>query len=431
MTPPATAVRSSGAALALLVTTQFVLVLDSTIVGVALPSIARDLDLAQEDLSWVNNAYVLVFGGFLMLGGRLADLAGRRRVFVAGLLLFTLASLAGGLAPTPGVLIACRAVQGLASALVAPAALSLLMTVFPDGTPQEKARRNRALGVYGAVSGAGGAAGMVLGGLLTDGFGWEAVFYVNVPIGVAGALLAPVLLPPGRAGERGGGFDLAGATTVTAGLALLVYVLVGTERNGWASAQTLGLGGLAVALLAAFAWIETRSGQPLVPLGIFRRRTLRGANLVGALIPMGVIPSIFFLTLYTQQVLGFSPLASGLALAPLALSVVLAATTVGRFLARLGLRLATAAGACWSPAACSGPPGSPAGRSCSNSSARRSSSGSAAAPSGSPRPSPRPPTPPSRRRASPRACSTPPTRSAPRSAWPSWRPSRPPSPARP
>ena len=330
-------------ALALLVTVQFMLILDSTIIGVALPSIAKHLGFAQQDLSWVTNAYVLLFGGFLMLGGRLADILGRRQLFIGSLVFFALASLAGGLATSPGFLIAVRCAQGLASALAAPAALALLLTVFPDNTPGEQAERGKALGVYGAVSGAGGAAGMILGGLLTNWFGWTAVFYVNVPIALIAAYLAISVLPrTDRAGE--GGFDLAGALTVTGGLALLVYVLVETDRYGWSSGRTIGLGIGALALLGVFALIESRTRNPIVPLAIFRRRGLRGANFVGALTPAGIVPAIFFLALYTQQVRDYSPLRSGLALVPLAASVVVGATQVGRVIPRLGLRGTTVLG---------------------------------------------------------------------------------------
>lgn len=337
-------VQRTGPALALLVAVQFMLVLDSTIVAVAMPSLGTDLGFSQGNLSWVTNAYLLLFGGFLMLGGRLADMVGRRRLFAISLVVFAAASLLGALATSPAVMIGARSLQGLASAFAAPAALSLLMTIFPNGTEAEQAQRNRAMGIYGAVSGAGGAAGMILGGLLTDWFGWAAVFYVNVPIALVAVLLSARLLPADRGVSASGGFDLAGALLSTGGLALLVYVLVEAEKVGWGSARTLGLGALALAMLAAFLLVEARSKQPLVPLAIFRKRTLRGANLVGGLIPMAVIPAIFFLTLYTQLVRGFSPLNSGLALVPLALCVVVAATNVGKVLPRLGLRGTTVLG---------------------------------------------------------------------------------------
>ena len=229
-------------AFALLATTIFVLILDAAIVNVALPSVGGDLGFAPADLSWVFNAYTLAFGGFLLLGGRLADLLGRRRLFMIGLALFVVASLLGGLAQNAVWLVASRAGQGLGAALVAPAALSLVMTIFAPGPD-----RNRALGIWGAVAGSGAAAGAILGGVLTDVFGWQAVFLVNIPIGLAAIMLAPRLLPESRDLSLGRGFDLLGAITVTAGLGVLVYALVDANDAGWGSTQTLGLGALAVA----------------------------------------------------------------------------------------------------------------------------------------------------------------------------------------
>src|SRR3954467_1580478 len=228
--------RAKYLALALLAMTQFVVVLDAAIVNVALPSIGRALDFSQDNLAWVVNAYTLTFGGFLLLGGRLADLLGRRKLFMGGLVLFSLASLAGGLAQSDTWLIAARAVQGLGAAVISPAALSLVTTMFAEG-----AERNRALGVWGAVAGSGGAAGVLLGGILTQYAGWEWVLFVNVPIGLLAAALAPRLLPESRnAGERH--FDLTGAAAITGGLSLLVYALVDANQAGWGSTQTLGLG---------------------------------------------------------------------------------------------------------------------------------------------------------------------------------------------
>src|SRR5919106_987534 len=275
--------RARWLALALLATTQFVLILDAAIVGVAMPSIGADLGLGQSDLSWIGNAYTLLFGGFLLLGGRLADLLGRRRLFVGGLVLFTAASLVAGLADSGLILVGARAAQGFAAALVSPAALSLVMILFKDG-----AERNRALGIWGAVAGSGAAAGLVLGGVLTDWFGWASVFFVNVPIGIAAVLLAFRLLPRSESVEGTRHFDLAGAATVTAGLALLVYVLVDANDAGWLTAQTLGLGALAVALLVAFVVVELRSSHPLVPMRIFASRMLRGANTVLVLMAIGL-----------------------------------------------------------------------------------------------------------------------------------------------
>jgi EmrB/QacA subfamily drug resistance transporter len=334
--PPAStqpADRARWLALALLATTQFVLILDAAIVGVAMPSIGADLNLAQSDLSWIGNAYALLFGGFLLLGGRLADLLGRRRLFVGGLVLFTAASLVAGLADSGLTLVGARAVQGFAAALVSPAALSLVMILFKDG-----AERNRALGIWGAVAGSGAAAGLVLGGVLTDWFGWASVFFVNVPIGIAAVLLAFRLLPRSESVQGTRHFDLAGAATVTAGLALLVYVLVDANDAGWLTGQTLGLGALAVALLVAFVVVELRSSHPLVPMRIFASPMLRGANTVAVLTTMSMFPMFFFVTLYTQQVLGYSPIESGLAQLPFALTIVVVASSIGPVIARLGLR---------------------------------------------------------------------------------------------
>src|ERR1700754_2299839 len=252
-------------ALALLALAQFVVVLDASIVNVALPSIGTALHFSQDDLSWVVNAYTLTFGGFLLLGGRMADLLGRRRLFVAGLILFALASLAGGLAQSDVWLIAARAVQGLGAALLSPAALSLVTVLFAEG-----AERNKAMGVWGAVAGSGGAAGVLLGGMLTEWAGWEWVLYVNVPIGIVAALLAPRLLPESR-NEGARHFDVTGAVSVTAGLWLLVYSLVNANEAGWGSFETLGLLALAAVLIAVFVAIERVTKSPLVPFpGIFR-----------------------------------------------------------------------------------------------------------------------------------------------------------------
>jgi EmrB/QacA subfamily drug resistance transporter len=322
-----------GYALALLASTQFVLILDAAIVGVALPSIGRDLHFAREDLSWVANAYTLMFGGFLLLGGRIADLVGRRRMFIAGLIFFSAASLLGALAQSALWLVLARGVQGLGAALISPAALSLVMTLFREGS-----ERNRALGVWGAVAGSGGAAGVILGGVLTEGLGWEAVLYVNVPIGVAAALLATRLLPEGREAATNRTFDVAGAVSVTAGLVALVYALVDANDAGWGSVQTLGLIALSLVLLAAFVAIELRTQRPLMPLSIFRNRTLRGANLVTVAMTMSMFPMFFFVTLYTQQVLGYSPIESGFAQLPIALSIIVTAGLASQLVSRAGYK---------------------------------------------------------------------------------------------
>jgi EmrB/QacA subfamily drug resistance transporter len=336
-------------ALVLLAAAQFVVVLDASIVNVALPSIGRDLQFAQEDLSWVVNAYTLFFGGFLLLGGRLADLLGRRTVFMAGLILFALASLAGGLAQDDVQLIVARAVQGLGAALLSPAALSLLTTTFAEG-----AERNRALGVWGAVAGSGGAAGVLLGGVLTDALSWEWVLFVNVPIGIGAALLAPSLLANSRSDAAHRTFDVPGAVTVTAGLSILVYALVDAESAGWGSTQTIGLLAVAAVLIAAFLAIEARTRGPLLPLGIFRLRTLSASNGVGLLIGMSLFSMFFFLSLYMQQVLGYDAMEAGLSYLPLALTIIITAGAASQLSTRLGFKpvlmgglLLVAAGLVW------------------------------------------------------------------------------------
>ena len=329
---------NKGLALALLAMTQFVIVLDASIVNVALPSIGRDLEFSQDDLSWVVNAYVLTFGGFLLLGGRLADLLGRRRMFIGGLILFSVASLLGGLAQSDVQLIAARALQGLGAATISPAALSLVTTMFSEG-----AERNKALGVWGAVAGSGGAAGVLLGGVLTEYAGWEWVLFVNVPIGLLAAFAAPRLLPESR-DDRPRVFDLAGAFTVTAGLALLVYTLVDATDAGWASTQTAVLGAISVALLAVFVVIESRTSHPLMPFSIFRLRTLRGANVVGLLIGMSLFSMFFFISLYLQQVLGYDALEAGLAYLPLAVTIIVSAGVASQLVTRIGFKPTLIAG---------------------------------------------------------------------------------------
>jgi EmrB/QacA subfamily drug resistance transporter len=326
-------------ALGLLCMAQFVVVLDASIVNVALPSIGQALDFSQENLSWVVNAYVLTFGGFLLLGGRLADLLGRRRVFMFGLVLFALASLAGGFAEAEGMLIAARAVQGLGAAILSPAALSIVTTTFRDG-----AERNKALGVWGAVAGSGGAAGVLLGGVLTDTLGWEWVLWVNFPIGVVAALLAPSLLAESRAEGETRSFDLAGAISVTAGLSVLVYALVDATDAGWGSTQTIGLLALAAVLLVAFVAIELRSPAPLVPFSIFRMRTITGANVVGLLIGASLFSMFFFISLYMQQVLGYSAIKAGLSYLPLALTIIITAGVASQLVTRVGFKPVLAAG---------------------------------------------------------------------------------------
>ena len=419
---PTDSPRDKNLALALLAMAQFVVVLDASIVNVALPSIGRELDFAQDDLSWVINSYTLFFGGFLLLGGRLADLLGRRRMFIYGMWLFALASLAGGLAQSDIWLIVARAVQGLGAALISPAALAIVTTTFREG-----AERNKALGVWGAVAGSGGAAGVLLGGILTESLGWEWVLFVNVPIGIAAALIAPRLLGESRDTSRGS-FDIAGAVSVTAGLALLVYTLVDANDAGWASTQTLVLGAVSLALLAVFVAIELRTRHPLVPFSIFRQRTLRGANVVGLLLGMSLFSMFFFISLYMQQVLGYEPLKAGLAYLPLALTIIVSAGVASALVTRIGFKptliagmLFIAAGLVWF-AQVSAPGGSAtSATSCS----RRCSRRSASAWRSSRRRSQRSRASSRTRPVSRRGSSTPRSRSAARSGWRSSRRSPP------
>jgi EmrB/QacA subfamily drug resistance transporter len=331
--------RERNLALALLAMTQFVVVIDASIVNVALPTIGSALHFSRDSLSWVVNAYTLTFGGFLLLGGRLADLLGRRRMFMLGLVLFSLASLAGGLAQSEAWLIIARATQGLGAAIVSPAALSIITTTFAEGS-----ERNRALGIWGAVAGAGGAAGVLLGGILTSGLSWRWVLFVNVPIGIAAAALAPRLLLESRADSGTKGFDLPGAVTVTAGLALLVYAVVDAVNVGWGSTETLlRLTGSAI-LLAAFVAIELRQSHPLLPFSIFRLRTLRGADIVGLLIGMSLFSMFYFISLYLQEVLHFSPIKAGVAYLPLAVGIILSAGAASQLVTRIGFKPTLIAG---------------------------------------------------------------------------------------
>src|SRR3954451_12928908 len=319
-------------ALVLLSAAQFVVVLDASIVNVALPSIQKALDFTDSNLQWVVNAYTLTFGAFLLPGGRAAALFGRRRVFLGGLILFSLASLAGGLAQSEGWLIAARAVQGLGAAIISPAALSIVTTTFAEGT-----ERNKALGVWGAVAGAGGAAGVLLGGILTDSLGWEWVLFVNVPIGLAAAAIAPMLVAESTAPERQG-FDVLGAVTVTAGLALLIYTVVGTTDHGWGATRTIvGFAG-AAPLIAGLAVRETPARSPLIRLGILRNRTLSAANVVGLMTGGSLFAMFFFISLYLQRVLGYSPLEAGFAYLPLAVTIFLSAGAASALVQRLGVR---------------------------------------------------------------------------------------------
>jgi len=339
MTDAEAAQRRKWLALALLASTQFVIILDAAIVNVAIPSIGDDLSFSEEDLTWIPNAYALTFGGFLLLGGRMADLLGRRRLFMIGLLVFSVASLLGGLSTSETQLIIARAAQGLGAALLAPSALSMVTNMFEEG-----AERNKALGVWGAVSGSGGAAGVLLGGILTEYAGWEWVLWVNVPIGVIVAILAPRLLVESRRESDLRHFDALGAITVTAGLSLLVFALVDTINDGWGSTQTLTLLAVALALIVAFVFIELRSKDPLMPFGIFRLRTLSGANIVGLLVGAALFAMFFFLSRYMQEVLGYSALKAGLSYLPLALAIIASAGAASVLVTKLGFKKVLLAG---------------------------------------------------------------------------------------
>jgi EmrB/QacA subfamily drug resistance transporter len=327
------------AALALIVTAQFMVILDVAIVNVALPSIKADLDFSQASLQWVVSAYAILFGGALLLGGRLADLLGRRRLFVAGLALFALSSLLCGIAWSEGSLIAFRAVQGLGGALLAPAALSLLMTTFAEGR-----ERNLALGIYGAASGSGAATGVLLGGLLTSYLSWSWIFFINVPVGLVAIALAPLLLAESRADLAHRHFDLPGALSATGGLMLLVYATTRATSDGWGAATTLALLASAASLVTAFVVIELRSQSPLLPLRIFRVRSLAAANATMAIVGAVTFSEFFVLTLYLQDVLRYSAMQSGAAFAGFALAVVLVSNLAQFVVGRLGVRPTLTAG---------------------------------------------------------------------------------------
>ncbi|MEW6583922.1 MAG: MFS transporter, partial [Actinomycetota bacterium] len=317
---------------------QFMVILDATIVNVALPTIQADLGFSATSLQWVVNSYTLMFGGFLLLGGRAADLFGRRNLFVAGVAVFTIASLLDGLAGSPGLLIAARALQGLGAALVSPAALSIVTSTFPDGR-----ERTRALGIWAAIAVGGGAVGLLLGGILTEYLSWRWIFFVNLPVGILTVVLAARLLPESRLHGRRG-FDLAGAATVTGGLMLLVYGIVKAQDFGWTSPRTLGLLGGAAALIALFVLVELRSRHPLVRLGILRVRSLTAANAAMLAVAGGMFAVFFLSSLYLQDILRLSPVETGLGFLPLTAGVVLASGLSQRLIPKLGVRSVTLAG---------------------------------------------------------------------------------------
>jgi EmrB/QacA subfamily drug resistance transporter len=325
--------RKRWFALALIVTAQFMVVLDVAIVNVALPSIKTDLNFSQENLQWVITAYSILFGGVLLLGGRLADLLGRRRLFIAGILLFTVSSLLDGFAWSEGSLIAFRSLQGLGAALVSPAALSMLTTLFREGR-----ERNVALGIWGAVSGSGGAAGVLLGGALTSAFNWSWIFFINVPVGLLVLALSPVLLRESRADLDHRHFDSAGAASITGGLMVLVYAMTRATQHGWATAETIGLLVAAAVLIVGFVVIELRSKAPLLPMRIFRLRSLTASNVSGLLLGGAIFAQFFLLTLYMQQVLHYSALKTGVAYIALTLTIIAFSGVAQALVTRLGVR---------------------------------------------------------------------------------------------
>jgi len=325
-------------ALAVVCAAFFMTVLDVSIVNVALPTIATALHFSRDNLQWVVTAYAITFGGFLLLGGRAADLLGRRRVFLAGVTVFTLASFACGLASSEGVLIAARAVQGLGAAIISPAALSIVMTTFEEG-----AERNKALGIWGAMGGSGAAVGVLAGGVLTKYLGWEWIFFVNVPVGAVAFALTPRLVRETRSDRRSSP-DVAGAVTVTAGLALLVYAASKAPDHGWGSGWTLSRLAAAIVLLAAFLVVEAKAKDPLMPFSIFRVRTVAGANVAGILLGAITFANFFALTLYVQQVLGYSALRTGVTFVATAGSAVLFAGLAQALVTKFGAKPVMALG---------------------------------------------------------------------------------------
>jgi EmrB/QacA subfamily drug resistance transporter len=319
--------------LAVVATAFFMTILDVSIVNVALPSIGKALDFSRENLQWVITAYSIVFGGFLLLGGRVADLLGRRRVFMVGVALFTLASLVCGLSNSEGMLIAARAVQGLGGAIISPAALSIVMTSFEEGR-----ERNKALGIWGALGGSGAAVGVLAGGLLTEGPGWEWIFFVNVPVGALVLALTPVIVPksPREMGRRR--YDPLGAISVTAGLTLLIYAISKAPDVGWVTLRTILLLIASGALLVAFLVIERTVEEPLMPFRIFRVRTVAGANAVGALLGAVIFANFFLLTLYVQNVLGYSALRAGVTFVATAGTAVISAGVAQALTTKLGAK---------------------------------------------------------------------------------------------
>ncbi|MFF5337355.1 MFS transporter [Streptomyces sp. NPDC013181] len=318
-----------GIALAVIAACQLMVVLDSTIVNIALPHIQEALRFSTTDLSWVLSAYTLTFGGLLLLGGRAGDILGRRRVFMAGILVFTLASLVGGFAQEPWQLLAARALQGIGGAIASPTALALITTTFPEGP-----ERNRAFGVFAAVSAGGGAIGLLAGGMLTEWLDWRWVFFVNVPIGVLIAVLAPMYI--NESDRHSGRFDISGALTSTLGMASLVYGFIRASEEGWRDSLTLASFGAAVLLLAAFVFVEMRAKEPITPLRMFADRNRSGTYVIMLSLAAAMFGMFFFIVLFVQNVLGYSPIESGLAFLPVTVAIIIGAGLSQRFLPVLG-----------------------------------------------------------------------------------------------
>jgi EmrB/QacA subfamily drug resistance transporter len=313
---------------------QFMVVLDATIVNVALPSIQRGLRFSPSSLQWVINMYTLIFGGFILLGGRAGDLIGRKRVFGAGIVLFSGASLLNGLAQSSGMLIAGRGLQGLGGALLAPAVLSIITTTFSDAKDRAKA-----LAIWSAIAAGGGAVGLLLGGVLTDLASWRWIFFVNVPVGAALAVATVRFVPESRSEQTGRAFDLPGAVSVTASLVVLVFAIVKSQSYGWGSPRTIGLLAAGVSLLVGFLALERRSRAPLMPLSIFRRPSLAAADLTLLLTSAAVFAAFFFVSLYLQQILGYSPLRAGVSFLPLSAGIATGAVVARRLVLRIGVRV--------------------------------------------------------------------------------------------
>jgi EmrB/QacA subfamily drug resistance transporter len=324
--------RRKWLALALLSAVQFMVVLDIAIVNVALPSIQVDLRFSQENLQWVMSAYALVFGGFLLLGGRAADVLGRRKLFVAGIVVFTLASLFAGFAWSEASLIGARALQGLGAAVITPAALSILSTTFTEGR-----ERNIALGVWGAVGGFGGAAGVLMGGVITDGLSWSWIFFLNVPVGAAAAVVTPLLLRESRDASVNS-FDAVGAVSVTAGLSATVYAITQAGQDGWLAGRTLSFFALSVVLLVGFVLWERHHPEPLMRFGILHNRTVTGANIAGFILDIATLSMFLSLTLYMQQVLGFSAMKTGVSYLAVALSAIVWSMVAAQLVTRIDVK---------------------------------------------------------------------------------------------